>query len=363
MKRTKKGIAMAKVGIITFLHNDNFGSSLQAYALQRTICALGAEAEHMDYRPDGAEKIRNYISSGNSPALILDGLRKRKVKSSMAGARKKSRAIPDFYRRSLRLSPVCRNRSELKKQCGKYDMLICGSDQIWNPVWLNQAYFLPFAPAETRKIAYAASLGVSRLPSEAKQKKMRKWLIGFDAISVREEEGAVLLEKMTGKRAEVMPDPVCLLTRNEWETVMTAPPVARGAYLLCYFIGENTAYWETVRQLQTELQLEVLVVPVTAESFSAEYKKLDGMGPEEFLGALHGAAAVCTDSFHCFVLSTIFEKPCIVCRRDREDDPESKNSRLDSFRRELGREGLEGLRNKGIRWLETQLERIKPEKT
>ena len=144
---------------------------------------------------------------------------------------------------------------------------------------------------------------------------------------------------------------------------MTAPPVARGAYLLCYFIGENTAYWETVRQLQTELQLEVLVVPVTAESFSAEYEKLDGLGPEEFLSALHGAAAVCTDSFHCFVFSTIFEKPCTVCRRDREDDPESKNSRLDSFRRELGREGLEGLRNKGIRWLETQLERIKPEKT
>ena len=28
---------MARVGIITFLHNDNYGSSLQAYALQRTI--------------------------------------------------------------------------------------------------------------------------------------------------------------------------------------------------------------------------------------------------------------------------------------------------------------------------------------
>ena len=42
------------------------------------------------------------------------------------------------------------------------------------------------------------------------------------AGDVLAEEGAVLLEKMTGKRAEVMPDPVCLLTRNEWETVMTA---------------------------------------------------------------------------------------------------------------------------------------------
>ena len=32
---------MAKVGVITFLHNDNYGSSLQAYALQRTIRDMG----------------------------------------------------------------------------------------------------------------------------------------------------------------------------------------------------------------------------------------------------------------------------------------------------------------------------------
>ena len=39
---------MKKVGIITFLHNDNYGSSLQAYALQRTIRELGYECIHLD---------------------------------------------------------------------------------------------------------------------------------------------------------------------------------------------------------------------------------------------------------------------------------------------------------------------------
>jgi len=34
---------MAGAGIITFLHNDNFGSALQAYALQRTVRELGVE--------------------------------------------------------------------------------------------------------------------------------------------------------------------------------------------------------------------------------------------------------------------------------------------------------------------------------
>ena len=61
---------MAGAGIITFLHNNNFGSTLQAYALQRTVRELGFDCVHLDYRPDRAEKIRNMLASGNNPKLI-----------------------------------------------------------------------------------------------------------------------------------------------------------------------------------------------------------------------------------------------------------------------------------------------------
>ena len=60
-----------RVGVLTFLHNDNYGSALQAYALQRALTALGAEAEHLDYRPSRREKLRNLLTSGNSPRLIF----------------------------------------------------------------------------------------------------------------------------------------------------------------------------------------------------------------------------------------------------------------------------------------------------
>ena len=43
---------MAEAGIITFLHNNNYGSALQAYALQRVVRELGYECIHLDYRPD-----------------------------------------------------------------------------------------------------------------------------------------------------------------------------------------------------------------------------------------------------------------------------------------------------------------------
>ena len=345
---------MTKVGIITFLHNDNFGSALQAYALQKTIRDLGFDCEHLDYHPDRTEKIRNLLKSGNNPRLVLEGIRKKQVRAEQSGARRKSRAIPVFYEKQMRLSKRCRNRKELKEVARKYDLLVCGSDQIWNPVWLNEAYFLTFAEKSTPRIAYAASLGVSHMPKASKIRKIRRWTEGFRAISVREAEGADLLERMTGRKADVMPDPVCLLSAAEWNETAGDPP-AGNPYLLCYFIGENPDYWNRVRELQQETGLRILVLPVNADSFCNGYELLDGAGPEDFLAAVRGASCFCTDSFHGLVFGTLFGIRTELIRRYREDDPESKNSRVDQFRRLAAEKGMDELRETGRRWLRENL--------
>ncbi len=346
---------MNRVGILTFLHNDNYGSALQAYALQRVVRELGFECEHLDYMPDRAEKVRNLLRSRNSPKLVLEGLRKWSVKAGQDSARAKSAAIPAFYRHRMRLSRRCRNAKELRNASREYDKLICGSDQIWNPVWLNPVYFLTFAPEGVRKIAYAPSIGIRTMPAAGKIRKIRKWTKGFDAVSVREEEGAELLEKITGIRAEVMPDPVCLLSREEWGEI-AAPAPAGEKYLLCYFIGENESYRETVRRISNEMGLRVLEIPVTAEGYSSGFEKLEGIGPEEFLGAVRGASCICTDSFHGLVFGTIMGVRTEVLRRYRDEDPESKNSRVDNFLRQTREQGAEELRKQGIAWLRKHLE-------
>lgn len=345
---------MAKVGVITFLHNENYGSTLQAYALQRVIREKGHSCVHLDYRPDRKEKIRNLLQSGNSPKLVLEGLRKREVRAEQAGARVKSEAIPDFYRRRMELTPPCANRRELSARSADCEILLCGSDQIWNPVWLNPAYFLTFAGKGQKKAAYAASLGISTLPAGSKIRKIRRWTEDFQAISVREREGADLLERMTGRRPEVMPDPVCLLSAEEWDEI-AGPAPAGEPYLVCYFIGTNPAYWEKVRRLSAETGLRVLVIPVTAESYAQPFEKLDGLGPEGFLGAVRGAACFCTDSFHGLAFGTIFGTRTELIRRFREDDPESKNSRVDHFLRLVKEEGPEEIRARGRNWLRTLL--------
>lgn len=348
---------MACAGIITFLHNNNFGSSLQAYALQRIIREMGYDCLHLDYQPDRNEKIRNLLTSGNNMKLILEGIRKRGVQAEQRGARAKSEAIPVFYEKHMQLSPACRNQEELRNQSRNCDLLICGSDQIWNPVWLNPAYFLTFAENDKPKIAYAASLGVSCLPKETKIRKIRQWTEDFRAISVREQEGADLLEKMTGRKAAVMPDPVCLLSREEWKDIAAEPPAGE-PYLLCYFIGENARYWKRVRELQLSTGLRVLVLPVTAESFRSGFELLDGAGPEDFLAAVSHAACFCTDSFHGLAFGTIFGIRTEVLRRYREDDPDSKNSRVDQFLRLKKEKGMAELRDLGREWLEKAIQNL-----
>ena len=98
-----------------------------------------------------------------------------------------------------------------------------------------------------------------------------------------------------------------------------------------------------------------LVIPVTGESYEQPLERIDGAGPEAFLGAVAGAERICTDSFHGLAFGTIFEKKIDLIRRYREDDRESKNSRVDHFLREKKEKGLAAMRQEGLSWLAENL--------
>lgn len=357
-----------RIGIMTFLHNDNYGSTLQAWALQKTLREMGHEAEHIDYRPSRQEKIRNLLTSGNSPKLVLEGLRKRAVKASEAGARNKAASFSAFYQSEMRLSPPCVDHAALGRQAEKYDALLCGSDQIWSPVWLNPAYFLDFAPGKP-KAAYAASLGVSQMPPPRKARRMARMTSDFTAVSLREEEGAAIMERITGNRWPVMPDPVWLQSRAAWQALAHRPKQEQ-PYLLCYFIGDNDDYWHRAAELADQMGLRVVVVPVTQSAYRQPYTLADGLSPQEWLGYLDGAAHIMTDSFHGTAFAALLGKPFTVLRRYREDDPESKNSRIDQLMRTLSLtdtaeipwdqvdERLSAMRRQGREWLEEAVEKM-----
>lgn len=324
---------MKKIGLMTFLHNENYGSILQAWALQQTLLSLGFDAEHIDYAPSRQEKLRNLLMSGNSPRLVLEGMRKRSATSRMRGGFDEFRAV------HLRTSSPCHDRAALRRQAEAYDALVCGSDQIWSPVWLNPAYFLNFS--EKPRISYAPSLGVQELPPRRKQRKIARLIRDFRAISVREEEGACLLRQMAGIDADVMPDPVMLPGRDAWMKLCQAQDVPDAPYILCYFIGDDPAYWERVRLEAEKRGCGVLVIPRTEGARNAGHPLAEDVSPHRWVALIAGAALLVTDSFHGAAFAAILNTPCVIQRRYREDDPERKNSRIDQLMRHLDVNDLE----------------------
>lgn len=317
---------MTRVGIMTFLHNDNYGSILQAWALQQTLTELGFDAVHIDYAPSKQEKLRNLLLSGNSPKLILEGVRKKSATSKMHGG------FDGFRQANIVTTAPCRDHAALKQAADDFDVLLCGSDQIWSPVWLNPAYFLDFS--DKPKVSYAPSLGVKDMPNHYKRCKMSRLIKRFCAVSVREQEGASLLRHMAGIDADVMPDPVMLVPKEKWQSVMDSHVPAE-KYILCYFIGDNPAYWETVEAVAAKEQCAVYVIPRTEGARNAGHALEEDVPPQRWLGLINGAAHVVTDSFHGATFSAILNKTCTIVRRYREDDPESKNSRIDQLLRNL----------------------------
>lgn len=210
----------------------------------------------------------------------------------------------------------------------QYDYLITGSDQVWNPYARarKEDTFLTFMPPE-RRIAYAASFGISEIPQEWKA-KYAKWLSEMHAISVREERGAEIVKELTGRDVPVLVDPTLLLTPEEWNRVAQKPRWldVEKKYILLYFLSEMPkAARETVQRLAAEKHLEIIDL--------MDWRNLDWYtsDPAEFVYLIAHADLIYTDSFHGTVFSILYNRSFVICDRQIRNKKQGMNSRIDTL--------------------------------
>lgn len=294
------------VAIVT-IESPNYGNRLQNYALQETLSALG-------YR---AETLRRQVPD-RSPAYFA-----RKVVQSLLST--KGKKFRDFDKK-IRKSRYCAGADHAPDALGSsYRFFIAGSDQIWNPHYdfVGAVDFLTFAPAQKR-IAYAASFGVSGLPDDVKT-KYAEYLSGFRAVSVRETSGADIIRALTGKESEVVLDPTLMLTKEKWhETERKPRAVPDGKYVLVYALGEkNEQFSKAVRESEATVIDVQRIMPDGREW---------AVGPMEFLWLIDHAEMVLTDSFHCTAFSVLFHTRFQVFDRPGI----SMNARIITLLRNLG---------------------------
>lgn len=298
------------VGIITYHRTINYGAVLQVYALQKVLQDdMCCHVEIIDYSPvkigaigDSYIRLVRHIVWANVFRRILVGLEREK-------------RTDNFINKYLQLS--LKRYSHINELTLSYDAYITGSDQVWNPFINNNdaVYFLDFVPREKRRISYAASFGISKIPDKFVADYCSR-LKNIDFLSVREDNGVELIKQLTGRVAKHVLDPTLLLTKEQWNNI-AIPSTIPEKYILCYYMpGEKATdkYLTKIANLIANLTgWKIINIGMK------EYMKLDtrkytifNAGPLEFLGLMQKASFVVTNSFHGVVFSINYRKPFLV---------------------------------------------------
>ncbi len=295
-----------KTGLVTFYHIHHYGALLQAAATQRSVEALGGECEILDYYVNQNNALfRKPTGVGSAAADVHTALHYGPLKARYDRFEK-------FSREHLRISGHrYESLEELSAAELPYDVILSGSDQIWNPKIFPDGNFDPVffgAFSDRRKIAYAPSFGIPRVPEQLEE-ELRGYLTRFSHLSVRESQGREIV-RAAGREAAVVLDPTLLLNREQWGAMANTPAsYPAGGYILCYCINQPGALAPYIRTLAEQTGLPVVQLCGIRRKVHPKAHCILDAGPAEFLALFQNAAYVCTNSFHGTVFSVQFQKP------------------------------------------------------
>lgn len=277
----------------------NSGSALQAYALQRKISELGYDVELIDYEYGNhkVESIKDFLLKGWTV-----------IKRSI---------FRKFYDKYFNLSKQKYDKESIKLNPPDYDIYCTGSDQVWNPRFIENDtnFMLSFAPDNKPRFSFAASFTTGEIP-EKYIPLYKEYLSKYKYISVREQSGVKIIRQLLDRDADLVCDPTLLLNDVQWSE-LAGKKQCNEKYILVYVLGYmfnvRPKVYDIIEKVQSELGYKVYYLNARVKKeYSKKNKKLIiNYGPEDFITYFKNASFVITDSFHGTVFSAIFNKPVL----------------------------------------------------
>lgn len=318
------------VGIVTYIKSANYGSALQAFALQEHISSLGYDVCLIDWldlsnRRNKIERLRHIASqllwTIRFPRASL-GLRLN-TGHSHTQTQEKRAAFSAFEQQHLRFS------SGDYALPGAFDAFVCGSDQIWSLSMpgLHRTFFLRFTQA-SKRISYAPSFGADVVPRH-NRKILARYLKGMAYISVREQSGVRIVKEAIGRNVPCVLDPVLLVGKEFWhKQIVQVPMAVKPPYVVAYFLSDNAPAVEYAKQQAAESSSRLIWIesgvpaPEEAETATPD--------PIEFVSLIAGADKVVTDSFHGLAFSLLLNRPFAIINRAYETNS-AQGTRIQSL--------------------------------
>lgn len=312
------------IGIVTWHYHNNIGSNLQAYAIQKVLQDLGYDTEFINYHSQKQSILKNKIkdilvsSNNNLPSFLRYKLNLETYA---------------FQRRMFNCSKIVYDEFSASELVKKYDVVICGSDQIWAPTVFDPVYFLSFVPDFIPKISYAPSIGLNEIPSNL-YPLYERYLKRFQSISIREFDGQTLLNNLFHISSKLVLDPTLLLNTSDWEKVCskcnTHIPI-RNNFIFCYFLGSKEWHRKFVLKYASDHNLELVMLSeynYYEDKAKLYYSKMD---PALFLKYIKSSSVVFTDSYHGTLFSILFKKNFYIFDRFDNEDKNCQNSRINTI--------------------------------
>lgn len=290
---------MKRIGILTFPNSPSFGASLQMFALYSAVSELGFTPEIINY-------INPYMQS-KAHIGKTSAIKNTIVEILSVHGRKMFKEFESQMAKYPEHS--IHSHEELIPISERYDYMICGSDQVWNPLVTGNdtAYLFDFCTQNEKKVSYAPSFGLEEIPEDLKG-EYAKLISEFHSLSVREHQGVKIVKELTGLEPQIVVDPSMLITKEKWERQMCVFKGLPSHYIVKFIFNERHFVNSFCDALHKKHGYPIITIGGIGPKKNLANGYTGPIGPQEWLSIIHNADCVVTDSFHGAAFSIIFNK-------------------------------------------------------
>lgn len=306
--RKKRGDhIIVKIGIITLSASYNCGSMLQSYALKNILGKFG-DVEIINFSSESSHRQYDIIPTSFWKKMKLECARKGIVRE----LKDEEKAYIDFQHKFLGILGKEYFANDLWEIADKYDVVVVGSDQVWNVCMsdFDEAFFCGWTGV--KKVAYAPSLGGHDIRESTNSEQIIDWVKKFNWLSVREEVGKKCLDDILNEDVTKVLDPTLLYGDEMWKS-MAGPKKVEGDYIFYY----SWAYcYEELNKIVEERSKEtgLPVYVIDAHKWKIHSYQEDGFllfedaGPLAFLNLMANATECYVESFHGMLFAYMFRR-------------------------------------------------------
>lgn len=220
-----------------------------------------------------------------------------------------------------------RSYSELKEVNKFCDAFMLGSDQLWVSAYnkiLGYTFYLDFADANKKKLAYATSMGYDRYDGSNEDKKIVQALLKrFDGISVRETDSVSLCKREFDLDIVRNLDPVFLCDMEHYNMLADESQIeAVGKYNLAYILDPTDEKRDAIKLLEKQTGLETKII-LDLKNYEQAYEQWADMNiggkatVQDFVKLIKNCSYLLTDSHHGVCFGMIYHKKFMAIRNPR----------------------------------------------